>query len=388
MTRTTSNTSNTVKGYCADSHFASLNPRSARIRSLNGLLAGEPLTLRYYRDAGLQDWVNRICQTREIDSDRDLLFSHGAVRGTYPPRTQGWLTSSMSIQPSGANTPPATNGRCPGYTAAKGRLLLDFERETAATRHAPSSSPMRKSPSSTAWPPSAPVRVDAICNGVDADYFAPDDAFTSPYAAGEVPSRLSPAPWTTTPTPTLRSWFAKEVCPARRRGRPRLGSMSSGEAHAGSAGPGRENTSPSPAPCPMYAPTCNMPLLVVAPLRIARGIQNKILEAMAMAKAVVASSECAGPVDAATGEELLQATTPDDYVTAIDRLLSNPEQAASIGQRARKRVLARYSWEAHLSGIDRYLPDSPGKVSTMNQTTPSRQMPGQPPWPSSDWCWP
>ena len=58
----------TVKGYCADSHFASLNPRSARIRSLNGLLAGEPLTLRYYRDAGLQDWVNRICQTREIDS--------------------------------------------------------------------------------------------------------------------------------------------------------------------------------------------------------------------------------------------------------------------------------------------------------------------------------
>ena len=80
-----------------------------------------------------------------------------------------------------------------------------------------------------------------------------------------------------------------------------------------------------------------------------------------MGKAVVASSECAGAVDAVADEELLQASTPDDYVAAIDRLLNDPEQAANIGQRARARVLARYSWEAHLSGIDRYLPDIPGK---------------------------
>ena len=78
----------TVKGYCADSHFASLNPRSARIRSLNGLLAGEPLTLRYYRDAGLQDWVNRICQTREIDSI--VIFCSATAPGTAMVRGVGF----------------------------------------------------------------------------------------------------------------------------------------------------------------------------------------------------------------------------------------------------------------------------------------------------------
>ena len=95
--------------------------------------------------------------------------------------------------------------------------------------------------------------------------------------------------------------------------------------------------------------------VVVAPLRVARGIQNKILEAMAMARPVVASSSCAEAIDARVGGELVSATTADDYVREIGALLKTPANAAAIGIAGRQRVVQSYSWAAHLAGIDQYL---------------------------------
>jgi glycosyltransferase involved in cell wall biosynthesis len=98
--------------------------------------------------------------------------------------------------------------------------------------------------------------------------------------------------------------------------------------------------------------------VVVAPLRIARGIQNKILEAMAMARPVVASSECAAAVDAVFGQELKTATTPTDFIAEINALLQDPQSGIAIGTAARQKVIERYSWEAHLASIDQYIPAS------------------------------
>ena len=103
--------------------------------------------------------------------------------------------------------------------------------------------------------------------------------------------------------------------------------------------------------------------VVVAPLRVARGIQNKILEAMAMARPVIASSECAAAVEAEIGQELLTSTSPADFIREIDTLLLDDALCARIGNAARQRVLSRYSWEAHLSGMDRYLTASNGAGS-------------------------
>jgi glycosyltransferase involved in cell wall biosynthesis len=87
-----------------------------------------------------------------------------------------------------------------------------------------------------------------------------------------------------------------------------------------------------------------MPAVVVAPLRLARGIQNKILEAMAMERPVIASAECAAAVDAVKGSELLTGNlkiTPPRFNKAIDTQLANPELAMQIGQsRPRQRVIA------------------------------------------------
>ena len=58
----------TVRNLCTDLHVARLEPRFAKIRSLNGLLAGELLTLRYYRDAGLQAWVDNTFKYHKTDA--------------------------------------------------------------------------------------------------------------------------------------------------------------------------------------------------------------------------------------------------------------------------------------------------------------------------------
>jgi glycosyltransferase involved in cell wall biosynthesis len=88
----------------------------------------------------------------------------------------------------------------------------------------------------------------------------------------------------------------------------------------------------------------------VAPLRIARGIQNKVLEAMAMGRPVVASHQAFEGIDAAPGRELIVADAPDDYADSVIELLRSPDTA--MGQAARASVERRYSWAAHLSPIE------------------------------------
>jgi len=96
--------------------------------------------------------------------------------------------------------------------------------------------------------------------------------------------------------------------------------------------------------------------VVVAPLRLARGIQNKILEAMAMARPVVASTDCVEALSAEPGAEIFAATEAADFVRTISLLLRAPDRAATIGNAGRERVLRSYTWAAHLAAFDRHLP--------------------------------
>ena len=95
--------------------------------------------------------------------------------------------------------------------------------------------------------------------------------------------------------------------------------------------------------------------VVVAPLLLARGIQNKILEAMAMARPVVASSPAAEGIDATDSRHLIVADGPQAQADAITGLLSDPARAAAIGAAARARVVERYSWDARLSPLARLI---------------------------------
>jgi glycosyltransferase involved in cell wall biosynthesis len=91
----------------------------------------------------------------------------------------------------------------------------------------------------------------------------------------------------------------------------------------------------------------------VAPLKHARGIQNKVLEAMAMARPVVASADAAEGIDHAG--TIRVATTAQEFSDRICNLLEAPDTAATLGQSARAQVIRRYGWDARLAPLDMLL---------------------------------
>ncbi len=95
--------------------------------------------------------------------------------------------------------------------------------------------------------------------------------------------------------------------------------------------------------------------LIVAPLLLARGIQNKVLEAMAMAKPVIASPAAAEGIDAVAGRDLIVADGPATTAASIAELVRDPARAMAIGRAARARVEARYGWDAQLSSLPEIL---------------------------------
>jgi glycosyltransferase involved in cell wall biosynthesis len=92
--------------------------------------------------------------------------------------------------------------------------------------------------------------------------------------------------------------------------------------------------------------------VVVAPLRVARGIQNKVLEAMAMARPVVTTPDCARGLSVRPEAEIEVASDAADFAAKTLRLIDSP-RAGALGRAARLRVLSDYAWEASLDRIER-----------------------------------
>jgi polysaccharide biosynthesis protein PslH len=92
--------------------------------------------------------------------------------------------------------------------------------------------------------------------------------------------------------------------------------------------------------------------VVVAPLRIARGIQNKVLEAMAMEKAVVASTAAAEGIEATDGAHFMVAANVADEARMAIELLGDMKRRLALGQAARAHVVTHYGWDQQLAALD------------------------------------
>jgi sugar transferase (PEP-CTERM/EpsH1 system associated) len=90
--------------------------------------------------------------------------------------------------------------------------------------------------------------------------------------------------------------------------------------------------------------------VAVAPLGLARGIQNKVREAMAMARPVVASPAAAEGIDHAGTVRVADGTPA--FAAAVIELIRDPVDAAALGRRARAQTIERYGWDARLAALD------------------------------------
>jgi polysaccharide biosynthesis protein PslH len=342
-----------VRGWCADLHVSRLNPRLARLRSLAGFLTGEALTLPYYDDGALRKWVGRTCSAHAIDAA--VIFSSAMAQ--YVDIEGGLPTLVDFVDADSAKWTQYAQARSWPMSwvfRREGRRLLDHERAVAVRAQRSFFVTDNEVELFCRLAPECADHVEAMSNGVDTDFFAPACDLASPYREDERAVVFTGAMdyW---PNVDAVKWFADEALPLLRQQWPNVcfwivGRSPTAEVRA-LAGEHVvvTGTVDDVRPYLMHAAA------VVAPLRVARGIQNKILEAMAMERPVVASTACAQAVDAEVGSDLLAAESAEDFAVTVGRLLQDTGHAAAIGSRARRCVVERYSWSAHLAGIDRHL---------------------------------
>jgi sugar transferase (PEP-CTERM/EpsH1 system associated) len=198
-------------------------------------------------------------------------------------------------------------------------------------------------------------RVVTLPNGVDTETFDPGRTHEPPFQGRGAAFAFTGA-MDYLPNIDAVTWFANEVFPAIRQALPGaqfliVGSKPAAEVLklgelAGVIVTGR---------VPSVAAYLAHAQVAVAPLRIARGIQNKVLEAMAMAMPIVVSSGALTGIRARSGEHLICAETPQEWSDACIRLVRDRGEASRLGQAARKLVLDQYTWEAQFARLDRLL---------------------------------
>jgi sugar transferase (PEP-CTERM/EpsH1 system associated) len=234
------------------------------------------------------------------------------------------------------------------------RLLLGYEKEVARTFDSATFVSETEAGLFHQLLPEAAAKVTHFNNGVDANYFSPQNIYLNPYPQGKHILVFTGAMDYRANIDAV-AWFARSVFPAIRAKLPEVefyivGMRPSSAVAALAAFPGIRVTGSVPDVRPYLAHAS----LVVAPLRIARGIQNKILEAMAMEKIVIASPSAAEGIHARREEELVVALDEQDFARRVISFLQNSAHPG-ICRAARMRVLEDYSWKNGLGRIDRLL---------------------------------
>ncbi|MGF1580880.1 MAG: TIGR03087 family PEP-CTERM/XrtA system glycosyltransferase [Gemmataceae bacterium] len=185
--------------------------------------------------------------------------------------------------------------------------------------------------------------VHTATNGVDLDYFQASSSVSDPKLCVFVGALDY------FPNVDGVCWFAVEVWPRIRERDPEakfqiVGRNPVPEVRRLGAIPGIEVV----GQVPDVRPYLDAAALALAPLQIARGLQNKVLEALAMKKAVVASPKAIAAIRVQPGEHLLTASEEDEWAQAVVSLLSDPVRRCQLGDTGRRFVEDNHDWDTCL----------------------------------------
>jgi sugar transferase (PEP-CTERM/EpsH1 system associated) len=353
-----------LKPYCASIRLFPLNPRRARLASLSGLLTGEALTLPYYRNRELKHWAASLADAGQVT--RGLAFSSAMAQ--FMPGNLSRRVLDMVDVDSDKWTQYAPTQRWPlsWIYAREGRKLAEWEARVAQDLDATLLVSCDEAALLRRQVPQAGNRIGAFENGVDADYFSPARDYPDPYPSDALGVVFTGAMdyW---PNIDAVSWFAERVFPAVREAVPAaqftiVGSRPTEAVLALARQPGVVVTGSVPDVRPYLAHAA----CAVAPLRIARGIQNKVLEAMAMARPVVVTAQAAEGIRAEAGRDFLLAQDEAGLASAVIAQL----HARATCPQARACILAHYDWTRNLSMIDALFDAQPA-ASPVLETCPA-----------------
>jgi sugar transferase (PEP-CTERM/EpsH1 system associated) len=344
-----------VKKMCGETCFVALHTTRAKLYSLPALATAEPLTLRYYRSGRLAQWVDDLLASRRIE--RALVFCSAMaqyVEGAPADRMRRVLDFVDVDSDKWRQYGERSLGPMRWLYRREADTLFEVERRYAAAFDASLFVSEAEARLFMSRAPESAARVSVVENGVDTEYFSPQRAYPNPYGADEVVLVFTGAMdyWANV---DAVAWFAREVFPQVRSDLPQARFYIVGARPARAVLdlaqlPGVRVTGTVPDTRPYLAHA----RAAVAPLRIARGVQNKVLEAMAMACPIVASPQAAAGIRPCA--ELLEwtADAPDETARLLLKLLREPAPAA-LGEALRAHVCRHYSWHENLSRVEAIL---------------------------------
>jgi len=333
-----------IAPYCADYHVGTVRAPVQWARMLATLPTPVTASASYFHSGELAKTVRRLLRERHFD----LIFVHCSSVAHYVAHVRdvpkildfGDMDSQKWLEYARYKPFPLNLGyRWEGLKllAEEKHLARKFDLCTATTRAEWETLESYRTGVATAWFP----------NGVDSAYFAPGGVPYEPDTISFV-GRMDYYP-----NQECMFDFCARTLPLLRAQRPDLkllivGADPSPAVRKLGELPGVTVTGSVPDVRPYLARSA----LTVAPLNIARGTQNKILEAMAAGVPVVTSRVAAGGVDAADGKHFLVASTPSEYRDAILRILGAPGERDRLAKAGRARVLSNHAWQKSMTRLD------------------------------------
>lgn len=327
------------------------------------LASGKPVSLAAFGHDAIHNWVQRTIRDHDIQT---IVVFSGQMGQYVPASFEGRVVVDLCDVDSAKFEAYAKDGLGPRswIDAREGKLLAKVE-ENLSTR---ADATLLVSEAEAALFRSRlgqpeKHQVTALRNGIDSDFFDPNSARPQPeLAASRGPNIVFTGQMDYAPNVAAALRAMDRILPTIRTMHPDatfhlVGRAPIAKLTARDGEPGIRVWGEVPDVRPFLAAAD----VVLAPLEIARGVQNKVLEAMAMARPVVLSAEAATGIDAVDSEHFAIGVDDRDLISKTLALLEDGPAALNMAAAARRYVTTQQGWAAMLAplaGLCGYAPDT------------------------------
>ena len=344
----------TVAAICKSAHFAHLDRKRAKITCLRGLLTGEPLSVTFYHDAGLAAWIRRV--VAEVKPEAIFICSSNMAPYVLDLNTGARVTiCDLADVDSEKWRAYAEIGSGPMKFIHHREWKKTAQLEARIARDCDWSTFVSDEEAAlfASQHPAQAGRIRGIGSGVDHVYFDPALPFDAPFATDRA-NFVFTGTMDYKPNVDAVRWFAEAMLPLIRASHPSaqfhiVGSNPAPEVSALTETPGVFVTGRVADVRPYLAHAT----AGVAPMQIARGIQNKVLESMAMARPTVVTTDALTGIAAAPGHEVILADGAEAFAAACVGVIETG--APGLGLAARARIVSSFIWAEKLRGFDALL---------------------------------
>ena len=343
-----------LEDLCA-SQCIPIQSKPLALAGIEAVLKGRPVSLTAFHELRLHDYVESLISSRQIDT---IVVFSGQMGQYVPAQFKGRVLIDLCDVDSAKFENYAQNGQRVWLNRREARLLGAEEARLAARADATfliskaEADLFRERLGSAAGVDKA--RIAVAGNGIDTSFFDPASlsAEASPFLQNEQ-NLVFTGQMDYPPNHEAALWMIGELLPALRR----AGSLA--HLHIVGRNPLTSLLRKSKVPgCTIWGAVPDMrPFLssadcVLAPLAIARGVQNKVLEAMAMGRPVLVSPGAATGIDARGGHDwLIAERSIEPMLAQLLPLLDDKAASARIGRNAREFVIQNHAWDAMLAPL-------------------------------------